>query len=148
MTLSKANPQAGLKTITGMQLKYLLRWRFDYTDSKVSKFGGWSRSGETKELQAWCTSKTNLLRACIEGKNIATREIKTFAECDGQNFVNFSWFAGAVGSPFMKGNTTLKSQILGLTLTTRNHSATVQVDGGVRVKPLNEEEKKVNLAGF
>jgi hypothetical protein len=137
-----------LKTITGMQVKYLLRWRFEFSGGKPTKVGGWSRSGETKELQAWSVNKEGLIAACIEGKNIHTRETKMLAACDGHEFVNFEWVAGAVSSPFIKSAMKLKSQILGLAMVTRKYRAVIQVDGGVRVTELKEEAGKFNLASF
>lgn len=130
----------------------LVRWRFDYTDHKPTKLGQWCRAGENPVDMAAFQSKENLATASIEVKENLTGKIKILAECNGADFVNFSWVAGAcVGAVATKivGERQLRGQIIGLTLVTRDVKCTVMIDGTPpKIEPRTEAEKAFNYAGF
>lgn len=135
-----------------LEKKFLLRWKFDYSDTKPSRKGMWDKSGDNPIDQAWSQSKENLLYARIEGKNIITRETKVLAEVPGYDFCNFEWFATAASSQAIAALKAgqLKTQIqgtnIGLIIVTRNKRIYVMCNGII-----NEEirqDKNFNFASF
>lgn len=131
----------------------LVRWRFDYFDHKRTKTGQWCRPGELQSDMAAFQSKENLRRACIEVKEALSARTYVLVECDGADFVNFAWVAGSpVGSALngsLKQERTLRSQIVGLTLVTRDLKVTVLIDGShPTVAARSDAEKSQHLAGF
>lgn len=97
--------------------------------------------------------KTNLRSASIEVKEALTTKRYILVECDGHDFVNFSWVAGSpVGTALngsLKQERTLRSQIVGLTLVTRDLKVTALIDGSYpQIVPRSDGEKSMNLAGF
>jgi hypothetical protein len=128
---------------------YLLRMRFDYHDGKAPWISQWGQTGPNPCDSAWAQSKTNLRRACIEGKNVTTREIVELVECDGHDFVNFEWLATAsvpVGA--LSKEPSVKSQTIGAVLVTRDTRSVVFPDGRIHVEIRSEDDKKIHLAGF
>jgi len=128
---------------------YRLRWRFDFSDDKRSRFGIWNNSGALATDGAWCVNKTNLLRAAIEAEDTRTWETVALWECDGSEFVNFEWMAGApMGSPFSSGTVTLRSTIVGMAGISRDFRCEVFVDGSSRRRERSEHDKKNILAAW
>jgi len=129
--------------------KFLLRWRFDYSDHKPTKYGMWSHPGEFDTEKAWCQSKENLLVAHIEGKNFVTREIVLLASCPGPDFVNFQWIAGAVQRGLrVSGSKKLPWRVIGLMLVTRSQKTKIYDNGMVETEDHNIDYGRINLAGF
>ena len=127
--------------------KYELRWRFDYA-GRPSKYGKWSSPGTTPELQAWTHNKEGLARASIEGWNVLTQEIKTLAECDGWNFVNFQWMAVAMTPASAVGIAKPVHALVGLKIVTRDDDLVVLASGDAEIVPRPEAEKKLHFATF
>jgi hypothetical protein len=140
--------------------KYRVRWRFDF-HGKPTKRGIWNDAGGSQDekfgTSAWATNKDGLARAVVEGevwddKGGWSDRIVCLAECDGADFVNFSWQA-ATPVPYlstldaMRG-LTMSGQIVGLTLETRDHLHQVYVDGSKFIKTKTEADKAIHLAGF
>jgi hypothetical protein len=125
-----------------------LRWRFDFWGNRPSKWGKWSAPGKTKEVKAWCQNKEGLCRAAIEGHHRETFEVKTLAECDGHNFVNFQWMALAFTPGNFRGTVRPLHALAALKLITREHEIIVFPDASIahRVRP--EAEKKIHFATF
>ena len=126
---------------------YRLRWRFDYSDHKPSKYGMWSRDPDNPNEKACFQSKDNLRRAVIEGKHIRTFEIVTLAECDGWDFCNFQWMAefraranDIAGTAFCRH--------VGLKIVTRECWIEVGFHGGVNKIPRTEQDKNFHYAGY
>lgn len=128
--------------------KCILRWRFDYSDSKPSKFGYWMNSGDDDHGKASLQDKTNLLRACIEGKDIKTRKTICLTECDGHEFVNFQWLAYCHANINIKGTVKLPTMLVGMAMITTDYKILVYSDGRINVEKRTEVEKSQNLAGF
>jgi len=132
------------------EIKYLLRWRFDFANNKPTKYGQWSRPATIQSDMAAMVNKEGLIRASIEGKDRTTKDVLTILECDGHDFVNFEWvnarhyFVSNLGAsmiaPFHR--------LLGLALVTREFKTLVLLDGTVHPRPRTEAEKKLHLEGF
>ncbi len=123
---------------------YLLRWRFDFAD-RPSKMGMWSQSGTRDEDKASFVNTTGLVRASIEGKDIATREVKVLAECDGHDYVVFKWNAAFISTgSFATGQHVLT----GLKLVTRDFELDVFPSGDVKILARAEDEKTIHYAAF
>jgi hypothetical protein len=120
--------------------QYRLRWRFDFLNH-TSKFGPWDVDAVRLEDKACRQMKEGLIRACVEGKNRATGEIRVMHEVDGHDFVNFAWealfFANVKGSH--------AQQHVGLQLVSREHITTVRFSGKVEKQERTEQDKKRNF---
>lgn len=126
---------------------WLLRWRYEY-HNRPTKYGQWNRHGDRPEDQAWAQTKEGLAYACIEGKNFKTRELKIFARCAADNFINFQWIA-AVSTPLrIHGSVKRPGRILGLMLVSRDEYLSVFNHGGMETKVNETDYNKVHLAGF
>lgn len=140
--------------------RYRVRWRFDF-HGRASKCGIWNDAGGSQDEKfgtaAWSTNKTGLSRASVEGEVWDPQggwsgQVVTLAECDGHDFVNFSWQA-ATPVPYLstldaiKG-LTITPQIVGLSLETRDEVRQVFVDGSKRTIIKTDADKKIHLAGF
>lgn len=135
---------------TDEEIKYLLRWRFDFANNKPSKYGQWSRPATRPEDLAAMVNKDALVRASIEGKDRKTRQIVTIVECDGHDFVNFEWINARHHFCANLGATMIAPfhRLLGLKLVTRELKACVFLDGTVLPLQRTEAEKKLHLEGF
>lgn len=121
-------------------LTHKLRWRFDYADGRVSKYGTWD-SG--KEGEASFTTKTSLRRAAIESIDMMGH-IRTVAECDGYEFVNFEWLAQRRTST----SGLIFTAITGLRIRTRDSMADVYKSGEITTRPRERAELSFHYAGF
>lgn len=127
--------------------RYTLRWRFDYL-TRPSKAGMWGLTTRNKVDSAWSQPRDGMIRACIEGKNLRTREIKMLAECRGCDFRVFQWLATALCPIFPGGTRSLKSKLVGLKMLTRDEQVTVLYDGSVQVEPLSESLRELNFKTY
>lgn len=127
--------------IPGLQQRFRLRWRFEYSD-KPTKYGMWNSSGDVPEEQAWYQSKEHLTSAVIEGKDIASGRIVRVIEVTGSDFCCFEWCAvssmGGLSRPGM--GQTLNSTIVGLKIVARDKNIFVYVDGQVKVENRNDQD--------
>jgi len=128
-----------------LELKFLLRWRFDFVDGKV-KTGCWNGDAIT----AWNINKDGLIRASIEAKDYVTKKIKKMVECKGEDFVNFGWIGFASASAALMGGVTVtpNTKIGGLSMLTRDNNVRVFINGAANFKKRTDLEKKQHLAGF
>ncbi len=124
---------------------YLLRWRFDYFDTKPPKYGMWSRPAVLLSDMAAFISKENLRVASIEAKHVETREVISLAECEGCDFVNFQWIAQV---RYNIGIGTQNSQLIGLKLVTRDTSIEVYPSGDIKILNRSEHDKQFHFEGF
>jgi hypothetical protein len=122
---------------------FLLRWRFDYAD-RPSKTGQWSRAATIETDMAYYQNKEGIVRASIEGKDVITREIKTLAECDGWDYVNFQWMDVVRG----RSDGLCTRQHIGLKLITRDFWVEVYAKGLIKKIPRTEEDKNYHYATF
>jgi hypothetical protein len=138
------------KLVYGIPQRYLLRWRFTYSDHKPDKHGLWLDSGGPETMAAF-TSKENLAVAMIEGRDLVTRTNKVMWEVPGDDFVNFE-FLGAVSVPGLgvKGSVTLAPKILGARarLVTRDKISTVFVSGRTKQEDRLQADKDRHYTGF
>jgi hypothetical protein len=125
---------------------FALRWRFDY-NNRPTKCGMWGRTTTNPVDCAWSQPRDGLVRASIEGKNIETREILTFAECDGHAYRAFQWAATAA-MPLLGGTAVLKSQLVGLKLLTTDSCLLVDQAGKLTVAPLSDDIKAINFQSY
>lgn len=117
---------------------YKLRWRYDFAQ-RPSRHGMWSLPAQTTEDMAAFQNKEGLIRASIEGQDVRTSEIKTFAECDGWDFLNFQWIAARFG--LYVG----ADKIVGIKLITRNLNIAVFANGEILQNP---RTLNINFATF
>ena len=122
--------------------KYRLRWRFDFANNKPSVRGMWNSA----HSPAWSVNKEHLIRASIEGKEIATGRTITLAACDGHDFVNFKWHAFIKHMRNQTGN--FPAIPIGLILQTRTLDVLYLADGSFGTKQRTEADKRYNYAGF
>lgn len=77
--------------------RWLFRWRFEFLGNSPSRIGGWFPAGRPED-SASAVNKTGLSRAIIEGKNFMSKEIKSFVDCPGDDFINFQHLALYINS--------------------------------------------------
>ena len=124
-----------------------LRWRFEYVDGRV-KYGQWDRHGDFETDQAWRQTKENLLYACIEGKEMYSKEYKIFQRCLGQDFVNFNWMATSTVPSNFRGSVTPTPRMVGLMLIDRKEKHAVFKSGATTNEEHGIDYGTNNLAGF
>lgn len=108
---------------------YRLRWYFDYF-TRPPYFGVWGYADPKRP--AWCHAYEGIARVLIQGKD-PHGNIKTLAECSGQDFMNLSWLAEARFSPVkFRGAQKLPTRIMGIMISTRSGQIKVFVDGSVQ----------------
>lgn len=129
------------------QRLWLLRWRLDFAN-RPTKVGHWGRPEVQQSGMAAFQMKEGLVRACIEGKHIRTKEVKIFSECDGWDYNVFKWIACAFVQGMVRGEVTPYTRAVGLKLVTRNKEIEVYDTGDVLVLPRTEEDKKFHYATF
>lgn len=128
---------------TGIYLR--LRWRFDF-HGKNPKIGQWSRDADREEEKAAFVNKTGLVRAAIETKSIMPPyDVRTIAECDGWDFVNFKWFTVAAS---LNARGPVRHETIGLILVTREIETVVYRNGETVVRSRTAEDKQFHYAGF
>lgn len=118
--------------------KFKLRWRFDFA-SGLTRYGMWSLPAQTQEDMAAYQNKEGLIRASIEAQDILTADVKTLAECDGWDFLNFQWLAARFGM-YVGWD-----KIIGLKLITREKVITVLASGDIKMQPRTLD---INFATF
>lgn len=129
---------------------YLLRWRFDYANH-APIYGMWSQPGDVKQSGAWKFGMKEQMRfASVEGKDYISREIKTLAQCPGQDFVLFQWNALARINPFaLKGGASVPYTTLsGLKIVSRNEIIDVSVSGEITRTLRPEAHKRIGFATY
>lgn len=127
--------------------KYVLRFGFEYHDGRKSWRSQWDRTGPNQCDSAWAQTKTNLRCACIEAKDVQTRQVTTIVQCDGHEFVNFEWLA-VIGVPLGAKQVTAEGKNVGAVLVTRNDRITVLSDGTAQIQKRSEADKQLHLTGF
>jgi len=129
-------------------LKYLLRWRFEFSDGKAPKYGAWSKPGERPEEKACFVNKENLARAMVEKMSLENNKIEVVAECHGADFVNFEWLGCVSGFASLALKRGIIPRVHGLNLVTRNERVSVLIDGRVLYKNRHKGEENTHLVGF
>lgn len=132
-----------------------LRWRFDFA-GKPSRFGIWNNAGGKQDenfgSSAWCVNKSGLVRAAIEAEIFEGWQVKTLAEVDGHDFVNFRWIEATPAPMSTRGllgqKIELKGQVLGLAIDSRDYSHSVFVDLTRKSEPRTEDDKCIQLAAW
>jgi hypothetical protein len=122
-----------------------LRWRFDFSDGRPAKWGGWNYRTQRPEEMAVFVNKEGLTKASVEAEHPETFQILTVAECPGADFVNFAWMDTWHGNVNGGGS---YQKIAGLKMVTRETEVEVYCTGEMRVVPRTEEDKKFHYAGF
>lgn len=137
------------ETIRSADGHYLVTWRFDFSGDKPSRVGMWSMPAVLQSDMAAYVNKEGLIRASIQVKNCATREVTTLAEVDGWDFCNFEWIAQGrlPGGPGF-GSKQLQSQVVGLRLRARDSLYEVFTNGHVLKRVRREDDKKFHYAGY
>lgn len=129
---------------------YHLRWRFDFSNGKPSKWGMWDSPGPKGDLatKAWCHNGESLLFASVEGKNRETGHIVTLLQVPGEDYVNFQWDAAAIVNPGFVGTVTPIHRLVGLRLIARDSEYVVRATGETETVPRSEASKLINFATF
>lgn len=117
---------------------WLLRWRFEFHD-RPSRSGLWSNPGPVGN-QAWHQNKEGLAYACIEGKNLKTKQTKILVRCKGEDFRNFQWIAANRSGVY--------TELVGMRMQTREKSVEIFSDGRCKVEDLPEGEKKTHFVTY
>lgn len=120
-------------TKTG-QLRYM-RWRFEYTD-KPDKYGAWDDSAPEETAKAYHQSREGLIFAVIEAKDLHGVIHRIF-ECPGHDFCNFQW---EVTATFGIRGGTGRHQLIGLSLVSRTHRATLYHNGNVEIVERDKDD--------
>lgn len=111
-----------------MPEKYLLRWSFVYFSGMTRK-GCWSAEG-TEANRAYNQDKSGLVAVEIEGKDVHTKEIKTFFSVPSYNYDDFQWIANAFLNPMeVKDTIVLPKRIVGCILLAKTHKYVVTISG-------------------
>ena len=136
-----------LTPIHGMTPMMRLRWRFDFSDRKLTRWGQWNGAHQRREDMAAFVNKQGLVRAAIECEKVSRWDQRTLAQVDGCDFVSFSWVAACgLPSPLsLHGPATVQGQVMGLTMLCRYDKVTVYIDGQVKVEKLTDYESKHKL---
>lgn len=121
--------------------KYRLRWRFDFA-GKPTRIGVFNGGGGPND-GAWLVNKEGLVRASIEGEDMATFELKTLVEVDGHNYAHMEWitYSRLPGLYKYEGDVNPRAHIGGISLFSREHRIDVYIDGTYQVSALSDEEK-------
>jgi len=135
-----------LTKLHGVLPMFRLRWRFDFSQHKLTRYGRWNGGSQKPEEMACNVNKIGLVRACVEGEKVARWDHRILAEVDGHNFVSFAWEAVA-GLPVigMIGTCTVESQVVGLSIITRDKKISVYIDGRVKTTDLTDYEQTHKL---
>lgn len=123
---------------------YLLRWGFEY-QNRPSKMGLWSRSTRNPSDMASFQPTDGLVTAFIEIKDQVSRQIRRVAEVPGPDYCLFKWVAELQGALTPAG----VHKLVGLTLVSRTHEATVFAkDGSLFLKTRTEEDKNFHYEAY
>jgi hypothetical protein len=106
--------------------RWVFRWGFEFAGNKAPKVGGWFPASRFEDM-ASAVNKDGLVRAYIEGKHWTTREVKTFAECLGVDFINFEHLAVYIS----QANGKVIQHVYGMKIQTRNSVIICLEDGSV-----------------
>ena len=130
--------------VGGYQKKFSLRWRFDFAASP-SVFSCWDYSAPN--FEAWRYGQKNgLLRACIEGKDLLTKETILLAESGHEDFCLFQWNAAAAMILGQQGK--LNAHNIGLTMVMRREKVTILIDGSAQITARSEAEQNAHYETF
>lgn len=108
--------------------RWLFRWVFEFHDKK-RKAGGWYPATRLED-KASTVNKTGLARALIEGKHFLTKEIKTFAEVPGEDFINFEHLALLISNSGRQ-----YTHVYGMRIQARDCIMIATENGAVRYEP-------------
>lgn len=132
--------------------KFDIRWRFEYHDGTAAKYGFWTKDSDQRNVKEMASfqKREGLSRVLIERKCKETKRIDTPVHCIGQDYCLFKWVRVArFGFGSIQGTKKLSSQLVGLTLVTREFEATVLVDGSpVQIEPRSENDKNFHYEGY
>lgn len=137
---------------------YNLRWRFEYNDGTAAKYGMWCLYTQNPADMATFKKNTNIARALIEWQHKRTFKQGIACHCKGEDFCLFKWETLAVGpgmfqpgkdSKFAMG-LNLATWVVGLTIVTRYHTASVYMDDGTKVylKRRPEAERLIHYTTY
>lgn len=119
---------------TNQPFRYM-RWRFEYMD-KPSMVGAWDDSAPEESAKAYKQSRKNLLFAIVEAKDFNGGIHRVF-ECLGQDFCNFQW---EVAAQLNTNGQPGRHRIIGLTLVSRTHRATLFHNGLTSVEKREKDD--------
>lgn len=132
--------------------KFDIRWRFEYSNGKAAKYGFWTRDSDQKDIKEMASfqPREGLSRVIIERKCKETKKIDTPVHCIGQDYCLFKWVRVArFGFGSIQGVQKLNSQLVGLTLVTRDFEATVLIDGSpVQIEARTKADKNFHYEAY
>lgn len=127
---------------------YRLRWRFEFAD-RMTKIGGWNNCSQNPKEMAAFVDKKKLVMAIIEGERISSWGIKTLLEVEGHNYASMQWVTCLSCPMHLNGPQHTKyvqaGDVIGLSILTASHKATVFVDGRGEYRTLTDQEKKFKI---
>lgn len=119
---------------TTLESPWRLRWRFEYSNGRPSRYGIWDYSDAKHALgSAFAQPKDNLLYAIIEAENRDRNRVIHAIVCDGPDYCNFAWEATAYVYSIATSNTQLDTVTNGLTLVSRTHRHTFYRNGNFKI---------------
>ena len=122
-------------------IKYFIRPALEFLNQR-RWYGMWSNPADTDDKANLISAqdRAGLLFACIDVKNVHTREIKTVVRCTRADYVRHSWVVCAPSPSLnLKGAVKLNYKIVqGITLVTRDEKVTIFVDGTIKREPMTE----------
>lgn len=125
-----------------MDKRYELRCVLHYAN-RPSWRSQWGMTGPNQCDFAWSQPREGLVAACIEAKDVNTKQIVSLVECDGPDFCDFRWVAVTkvpLGTPRPMET---RGVNVGLTLVMRRHSTTVLMDGRINVQDRDPSEDRM-----
>lgn len=118
-----------------------VRWRLEYSN-KPAKFGMWNNPGVDTYSYASFQDRDGLVYACIEVKDIVTRQLKVLARCSAADYEQHRWIAAAP-MPLKSSGLKVEGGVQGMTLVTRDQKLHVYKDGLVKIEKM--EERNIQL---
>lgn len=123
---------------------FRLRWRFEFHD-RPAKVGVWDNATEKQTDAAWAVNKTGLAFAIIEAEDRQTFATRQLVVVDGHEYASMQWEAYSKSPSFglagAHGAVTLRSNIVGLSILTRDEKITSWVNGKTVRSALSDHDK-------
>jgi hypothetical protein len=132
---------------------YDVRWRLEYNDGSRPRWGQWTRSDTEPKNMASFQKTNHLARAFIEVRDKRNFKTSIPVHCAGIDFVMFKWQRAAKIATNINQQSVINqkpnSQIVGLTLVSRELEATVRVDNITpMIKKRTKEDMNFHYEGF
>lgn len=123
-----------------------VRWRFEYSDGKPSKYGMWDNGDQSTPWgSASKQSKENLMFAMVEVENRDRNKCLHAVVCSGPDFCNFEWqgtsfVVTTVNKNGARSSEATETRIDALVLVTRTQRFKVYRSGVIEVEERTDSD--------